>query len=332
MSFGRFELFGLGPVWSWALIGISVIAVTVLGLVLRRKRKKHPPGPVPLFSTIPELNKAIEFTGFAYDSSQDIFYSLLNAWQRDFGYCRFYDEAAAALSMIIDCEPIYFDYGGRRWLIEFWKGQYGMTTGGEVGVYYSEDGEDSLPDWNGRHYKCLPDSELIDMYHTLYKNGRPLYTRQGRHWWLTGFVLGEFSEPEELVMVARITFHSIGMRDAFLQALQKAGYRPHQYRVKGLSVAVQFDKPHTPQPLTRNKVTDAMTQKRNRDLCELYRKITGPYNTMVEKMNALRREDEKLFNQAINLGKQRELFFSLNKIKGEKVNANVDRKKAWQAF
>jgi hypothetical protein len=324
---GNFQLFGLSPVWSWVLIGVSVVAVTVLGLVLRRRSKRYSPGPVPLFSTIPELNKAIEFTGFAYDNQQNIFYSMLNAWQRDFGYCRFYDEAAAALSMIIDCEPIYFDYDGKHWLIEFWKGQYGMTTGGEVGIYYTEDDQNDLLDWNGRLYKCVPDSELVDMYHTLYKNGRPLYTRQDKHWWLTGFVLGEFSEPEELTMIIRLTFKNIGMRDAFLQGLRKAGYRPHEYRVKGLSVAIQFSKPHGPKPLTRNKITDSMTQRRNRELCELYQKITGPYTTIVEKMNALRRTDEKLFNQAINLGKQRELFQSLNKIKGEKETANVNNQK-----
>ena len=34
-------------------------------------------------------------------------------------------------SAIIDCEPIYFSYGGKRWLIELWKGQYALTTGAE---------------------------------------------------------------------------------------------------------------------------------------------------------------------------------------------------------
>ena len=37
--------------------------------------------------------------------------------------------------MIIDCEPICFMYGGKNWMIELWKGQYGLETGGEIGVY-----------------------------------------------------------------------------------------------------------------------------------------------------------------------------------------------------
>lgn len=39
--------------------------------------------------------------------------------------------------MVFDALPIYFDYAGETWLIEFWKGQYGINTGGEVGVYHA---------------------------------------------------------------------------------------------------------------------------------------------------------------------------------------------------
>ena len=81
------------------------------------------------------LEEIIHNLGYGYDKWQDIFYSKLNGWQRDMGYCRLYDEVAAPMSMIIDCEPIYFEYDNKKWLIEFWKGQYGMTTGCEVGVY-----------------------------------------------------------------------------------------------------------------------------------------------------------------------------------------------------
>ncbi|TCQ01960.1 uncharacterized protein DUF4474 [Serpentinicella alkaliphila] len=52
----------------------------------------------------------MESTGYSYEIDQDIFYSNLYAWQRNMGYCRLYDKAAAPLSMTIDCEPIYFKY------------------------------------------------------------------------------------------------------------------------------------------------------------------------------------------------------------------------------
>ena len=321
MLLGSFALLTRDPNLKGENVGGSVLVIDIITLIIKRKRKKSGSGggsAVPLFSSIPELNKAIEFTGFAYLEEQDIFYSLMYPWQRDFGYCRFYDEAMAALSMIVDAEPIYFDYDGKHWLIEFWKGQYGMTTGGEVGVYYTEDDVTDLIDWNGRLYQSVPDDEMLDIYQTLYKNGRPLFTRSERHWRLTGFVLGEFSHPDELSAIIRITFRDLEMRDAFLKGLREAGYTPHEYRVKRNAVAIHFGKPHTSQPLTRTKITDSLVQNRNREFCELYQKITKPFNTITDKLNALRQENEALYNQAIHFGKQRELFQSLNRIKGER--------------
>ena len=69
-----------------------------------------------------EVDKAIGAAGYSYDMKQDMFYSRMDAWQREMGYCRLYDEVAAPCGMIIDCEPINFEYDGKKWLIEFWKG------------------------------------------------------------------------------------------------------------------------------------------------------------------------------------------------------------------
>ncbi|MDD2417523.1 MAG: DUF4474 domain-containing protein [Oscillospiraceae bacterium] len=327
MLLGSYEFLSSNPLWTGVFIGSSLIIVSILVLLIKRARDKKNPdwrrSSSRYFSTIDDFNEAIEFTGFAYDSEEDIFYSLMNPWQREFGYCRFYDESAAALSMIIDADPIYFDYDRKHWLIEFWKGQYGMTTGGEVGVY-NTDSDLGLIDWNGRLYQSARDNEMLHITSTVYKNGRPLISRQDVHWWLTGFVLGEFSEPEELTMIIRITFDNVEMRNAFINGLQEAGYTPHEYRVKKLSVAIHFGEPHTPQAFTRTKITDKMTQDRNRQFCDMYQKITSPFTSMLDKINALHEENEELYNQAIHIGKQRELFQSLNKIKGEKEPPDVD--------
>lgn len=319
MLLDSFEFITANPVQAGAFFGISVVVLVLLGLMVKRARQKS--GGVsqkrttPLLSSIPELNEAIEFTGFAYDKSKDIFYSLMNPWQREFGYCRFYDEAAAALSMIVDAEPIYFEYNGKQWLIEFWKGQYGMTTGGEVGIYNTENDDKGLINWNGKLYNSAADNELLDIGMILYKNGRPLFSRRDTHWWLTGFVLGEFSQPQELTLDIAITFPDPSMRDAFIGGLRQAGYRVPEFLVRRNSVAVRFGTPHSPQPLTRTKMTDKITQDRNRGFCEMYQKITEPYNSIVDKINALRRENEQLYERAIHFGKQKELFSSLNKIK-----------------
>ena len=72
-------------------------------------------------------------------SDQDIIFSRMNAWQRDFGYAYVYDFVApATINAIIDCEPFFFRYNNKDWMIELWKGQYGFETGAEIGVYVSK--------------------------------------------------------------------------------------------------------------------------------------------------------------------------------------------------
>ena len=75
------------------------------------------------------LDELIAPFGYAYLPAQDIFTSRLDVWQRDFGYCTLYDKAAFRFNMVFDCLPVYFEYDGRTWLLELWKGQYGINTG-----------------------------------------------------------------------------------------------------------------------------------------------------------------------------------------------------------
>ena len=42
---------------------------------------------------------------------------------------------APRFQMVFDALPVYFDYQKKTWLIEFWKGQYGINTGAEIGIY-----------------------------------------------------------------------------------------------------------------------------------------------------------------------------------------------------
>ena len=81
------------------------------------------------------LAQAVYAAGFVYDPNQDIILSRMDPLQRNFGYAFGYDAAALGMSANLDCEPIFFDYDGKHWMIELWKGQYGLETGCEVGVY-----------------------------------------------------------------------------------------------------------------------------------------------------------------------------------------------------
>jgi hypothetical protein len=263
-----------------------------------------------------ELDEIYSIAGYAYDSKQDLFYSILNPWQRKFGFCRLYDEAAAPLGMILDCEPIYFDYNGKKWLIEFWKGQFDLPTGGEVGIYNTDGQELNIPGFfNGTFYHSAKDEELLWMSFTLKKNGKVLFTRGGRHWWLTGFRLGEFSQPSELSMEIIITFKGWLMCSAFIKGLRNAGYSQREFKRYGNTVKITFDKPHAKQPTTRTKATDAIIQAKNKLLCDLYNEITRGCVTMEEKLKAIKEKEPELYSHIIGMGRPKKLYKSYKKIR-----------------
>ena len=265
-------------------------------------------------STIDEL---IGTAGYAYSPKNDILFSTMYAWQRGMGYCRLYDEAAAPLGMIIDSEPIRFSYGGRRWLIEFWKGQYGMTTGCEVGVYSSKWPDLNIPGvFDGTFYSCASNEDRLYMAFILYKNGEKIMTRKDKHWWLTGFKLGEYSEPSELSMDIYITFKSRGMRDAFLKSLLKAGYTEEEYEIRRTTVALHYDKPKTKQPYTRSAATDRLMLAQLKRNCEVYQTLTKGYTNLKDKVNAVKEGSPDIYTELFKIGKTAAVFSVFDKIKG----------------
>ena len=53
------------------------------------------------------LNDIIRPFGYAYIPKWDIFTSRIDAWQREFGYCDFYDKSAVHMHMVLDCLPVW---------------------------------------------------------------------------------------------------------------------------------------------------------------------------------------------------------------------------------
>lgn len=313
----------------------NVVLLTVVGLVLllivaivfrinkkkiKKNRKKRVVTPITdvlgnVSQRVAELNDEIKPFGFAYEPYQDIFYSLMNPWQRQLGYCRLYDEATAAMSMIIDCEPITFDYNGRRWLIEFWKGQYGMNTGAEVGIYNTTGPDLNIPGlFNGTFYFCVKDEECIHMSFAIRKKGNLLFTRSSYHWWLTGFKLGEFSNPDELSMDIVLDLYDRRMAHAFVEALKKVGYKENEYAIQGRRVMVRYNKPHTKQPLTRSAFTEYIMQKNNQNLCDSYNYLTASYTDTIDKLEIIKYEKPGMYDKILRIGKPKEVFETFDKL------------------
>lgn len=256
-----------------------------------------------------EFDELLSDAGYEYDPSRDIFVTRMNAWQKKYGYCRLYDEACAPMCLILDSEPVYFDYGGKKWLVQFWKGQYYLNTGCELGVYYTNKPEIDIPElFTGNFFKTVKEKDMLEMAFTLYKNGKELFFREERHWWLTGFKTGEFSEPSELTMRIRITFKDSEMCQSFLNAMNRIGYKEEEIATNGITVEFMFDKPHSPQPMTRTEETDYLMQKYNEHCCREFRDIAGQYDTWPEKLQAIREKEPQLYNAVIGVGKTREIF------------------------
>lgn len=288
----------------YIVIGVFLL-LCLVGILFGRYRTKRAIRKVkerPDEIKLLELNQSILPFGYSFDYEQGIFTTTMHPWQREMGYCRLYDDSAFSMSMVIDCEPVEFEYAGMLYMIEFWKGQYGMTSGGEVGLYKAEKPE-HYRKGDFVFYQSVPDAELLVMSMTLYKNGKRLMHKKAKHWWLTAFELGEFSSPRELTAEVGIEFTGYGMRNAFLDELCRMGYHKHEVWVSGLLVVVLFKVPKSRQPERRWRLLRRMTMKKNRYFCKKYRKLTSCFETTLDRIDFLRVRHKILAGFALRFGK-----------------------------
>ena len=278
-----------------SLIGAAVVIGLAVALVvwLIRVRRFRPTEDKQKQKDM--LNADLEAAGFAYEPRGDYFYSRMYCWQRKTGYCRLYDEGASLFNMIMDCEPVTFSYGGKRWLIELWKGQYGITTGGEIGVYNTHLEDIHTSRFTGTFYENISDAERLPLSFVLRRNKTVIIKRKALHWWLTGFRLGEFSQPSALVMDAKIRFPNREMCAAFVEGLKNIGYRKGEFTVFRTTVTLRFDKPHSPQPPAQEGLSKMMVQQTNKNNCGLYALATSAYSDTLDKLEFLKATMPELY-------------------------------------
>ena len=228
------------------------------------------------------LKELINPFGYCYIPSQDIFSSRTDAWQRELGYTRLYDTAAFRLRMVFDNLPVYFDYRGRTWLLEFWKGQYGITTGGEIGLYYAEhilrDEELSTA-----LFRSVEDKDMIKMSFSLFRKGEAIAQLAAKHWWLTAFQLGTFSHPADLKLQAWVTFPSSEMAAAFARGLIRAGYSPTEICTRCHTVCFCFDRSEPARGRLR-RLRIRIAQRKNRFWCKIYLFMTRPFCLAIDRV------------------------------------------------
>lgn len=230
-----------------------------------------------------KINEIIAPFGYCYDCREGVFSSRLDAWQREFGFRAHYDKTAAAFNMVYDCEPIYFNYEGKTWLLEFWKGQYGINIGGEIGIYQANM---QVPVEEREHvlFHSVDDREMLKFAVQLSNKQNEKFRLFRKHWWLAGFCLGTFDIPENLVMDISITFPDYYMMQMFLHGMSEAGYCNNEICVCGHTVNFTFNTPHTRQPRYIRPVRSAYSQWMNKWLCRVFNYVTKPFDCSMEKV------------------------------------------------
>lgn len=234
------------------------------------------------------LNNILGNFGFSYQEENDIITTRLDAWQRDFGYNSVFDRTALRFGMVFLCEPIFFYYNGRTYRIELWKGQYAVNLGCEVGIYYA-DGILMPEEFDEAHFKSVPDSELLPIEISLYHKGQKVYEGTQRHWWATGFCVGKYCEPEDLVMYVTVTFPNSKMQICFIESLLNMGYSKCdlaacECNANTFSVSLVFDCPHSSQPLCCVHLRAKCLRLMNRLLCKVFLFVTRHFSCVSDRL------------------------------------------------
>lgn len=266
-------------------IGIVLFALLVL-IVLGACRKRAAIRKVCSMSPkekCERLSTLLSPFGYCYDSRFDIISSRNDAWQREAGYTALFDRAAASLNMIFDYLPVYFNYQDRTWLIELWKGQYGINTGAEIGVYYADRilAPDEL---STAHFKAVNDEDMLPLSFCLLRKEKLLAAISKRTWWLTAFCMGQFSQPSELCMKSTIQFQDREMLSSFLDALYETGIDKRCVRICGCELSLFFCGSQNRHYGCLARFIRGWAQFWNRIFCKIYLQITGVFCLTIDRL------------------------------------------------
>ncbi len=177
--------------------------------------------------------------GFLYDPSEMCFYTASDPWQRKIGYTEIFDIFAPGITISFDTVRLKFEYGKKDWMIQLWKGQYGLAFyGAEIGVYTKPKDRDL------DHYDCASDDEKLMMSMDFYNSGVHKFSRPyGSYWWCTGFTPGNvFGAYHNLRVEARITVKDYDMLVALRKVLEsdEISSQGVTYDIVGLNVYITY--------------------------------------------------------------------------------------------
>lgn len=174
-----------------------------------------------------------KLASYKYDPEGNYYYTDdKDCWQSNMGYTQVYDSLAVISMMYYDTVRTNFEYEGKEWMIQIWKGQYGYAfVGAEVGVYTRKIGNNNVPfacadkeDWLKMEMAFIWDEMHDGNYQTIFNRDYDDY------WWCTGFVVGfeaaaSTKDRSQFRIVHHITFKTAEMADLFCEAFEANGFR-----------------------------------------------------------------------------------------------------------
>lgn len=178
-----------------------------------------------------ETNQVLSYQ---YSYVDDYYYTNdKDCWQDDFGFARIYDLVAPYVLMEYDYSRVFFTYEGQDFMIQLWKGQYGLLFyGGEIGIYSKPaDGKEPgiMTFYKKPAEEYWPNIEMSLYHQNIFGEYEREFTRDyGKYWWCTGFKDGHLriQEPaNELRIVGRITLPEPEMTEYFVQGLRDCGFK-----------------------------------------------------------------------------------------------------------
>ena len=214
---------------------------------------------ISLQSSLMLLLQKIQILGYKYHYQDDYYYvNDPQCWQRGFGFARFYDLIAPYILLEYDYVRVFFTYQNKDYMIQLWKGQYGLVFHGcEQGIYYKDHSD--RQDGVFTFYKTMNPNEWPQMEMTLYhdQNGDGNYEREftrekDTHWWCSGFKFGHLRKEEpasELRQEGTIYFQQEEMAKLFADGLKICGFgeaadqasmRLDEYSLNGSTVSFRW--------------------------------------------------------------------------------------------
>ncbi|MCL2300288.1 MAG: DUF4474 domain-containing protein [Firmicutes bacterium] len=181
---------------------------------------------VPVTPVVPSgFWSVVGLPSLRYWPSEEYLFHTKYAYQWLFGFNAAYDTLSPVAGCFYDTVRFKFNYGGRDWMVQAWKGTYGygLFTGGELGLY-------NKPEWSPlEQYQGATTSDWIGMEFSIYSRQTKLFTRPMENtWWVTGFkryIMQDWSR-EFCSMEGALRFPNAEMAAACAQAMAAKGFIP----------------------------------------------------------------------------------------------------------